>query len=168
MVIFTSSNVAGYGAEQDFDPANMILDWIRTSWTLADPAPHHPVNNPYGILFGLDYVGYHDFVAYASNRGHAPALMSVGGRMEWEVVDVAFIFNIRRYNVTAGDQIPEEVNVVIQYLEDKIDRNPRALRSQGIPYMQLITYSTGEREVYNQQCWELEVIIRCYYARINI
>lgn len=168
MVQFTSSKIAGLDREQDFDVANVVLDWIRNNWTLQNPAPYDKDTNPFGILFGLDYFGYHDFVAYASNHvGHRPKGMSIGGSLEEETVDISFYFTIRRYNPVAGEQLPPELNIVLNYLEDFIDYNPRGLKSQGIRYVHLDRHNTGEREMYGQQVFQLELVLRCKYYRIN-
>lgn len=165
---FSTSYIAGLGREQDFDVANIVLDWIRTNWTLENPAVYDKDLHPYGILFGLDYFGYHDFVAYASNHiGDRPKGMSIGGALESHVIDISFYFTIRRYNPVAGEQLPPEINIVMNYLEDFIDRNPHGLKNYGVRYIYLDRHNTGEREMYGQQIFMLELVLRGLYTRIN-
>jgi|SRR5215212_3052653 len=169
MVQFDASIVPRYNAEKDFDIPNVFIDWVRTNWTLDDPAPYNATTNPYGILFGLEYVGNHDLVAYCSNKiGHEPRLMSIGGKYEGHHEDISFCFTVRRHNIVAGEELPPEINKVMNYIEDLIDRNPRALNSWGIHNMILKTQRTGEKEIFAQQVFELEFIIRCYYMTINV
>lgn len=169
MPIFTKNWLSGLGRDASDSWDNIILNWFKDNWTLTTPALYHPDTNPFGVIFGYQYLGYFDFVAYASMLlGSRPELMSIGGRHENHIEDVTFSFSVRDYNLQSGDELPVEVTKVMEFVEDLVDANPRGLQDEGIRYMQLISQRNGEMEVFGQQVFRLDSVIRCIIPKINL
>jgi hypothetical protein len=166
---FTKNWLSGLGHDSTDSWDNILLNWIKQNWTLTEPALWHQTNKPFGVIFGSEYLGYFDFVAFAKlSDGARTELMSVGGRHENHIVDVTFSFSVRKYNTQAGDEIPIEVSNVFDFVEDLIDRNPRGLINEGIRYMKIQAARNGEQEVFGQQIYRLDFVIRCIIPKINL
>jgi|SRR5215217_602806 len=171
MVIFTKAWLSGLGRDQSNTWDNIFLNWIESNWTLTSPPKYNAVTAPFGVLFGEDYNGQWDFVAYSSIKdedGVVNENTTIGGRMSKEVVYITFCFTVRKYSVRTGDEIPIEVGNVIEFVEDLIDKNPRALRNEGILLMEFMNYNDGEYEIAGQQIYEIDFRIKCLVSRINL
>ena len=171
MVFFTKNYLVGLGREQSNSWENILLNWIKDNWTLQNPALWNQNTNPDGVLFGSEYVGEFDFVCYSKilqNNGGASRNAMLGGRYNIQSPVITFIFNVRDYSVRDGDQVPEEVTNVMEFIEDLIDRNPHGLRSEGVRKMWIINMTNGDREINAQQTYELRFDIQFLIAKVNL
>ena len=169
MPSFTKTWLSGLGRDENDTADNIILKWIKDKWTLTDPAPYNISTNPFGVIFGSQYLGYFDYVAYAKMEdGGRIELMSLGGRHDNYIKDVTFCFSVRNYHVSGGDEIPIQVNNVFDFVNNLVDSNPRGLQSEGMRYIKLISSRNGEQEKYGQQIYRLDFVIRCFMPKINL
>lgn len=173
MVIYTKSWLAGLGHDQTNLWENIFLDWIEDNWTLADPPKYHAVTAKHGVLFGSDYYGQWDYVCSSIvggkvGSGMSATRMSVGGRLDSNVVYITLVFSCRKYSAQQGDELAVQINNVSEFLEDLIDKNPKALQSEGIRFMNLESIYDGEVEIYGQQVYELKFVVKCLISRINL
>jgi hypothetical protein len=169
MPLFTKNWLSGLGRDASNAFENIMLQWFKDNWTLTDPALWHQQDNPFGVIFGTEYLGYFDYVAYTTlEDGARTELMSIGGRHENHIKDITFSFCVRNYSGVRGEEIPVQVNNVFEFVEDLIDSNPRGLASEGIRYMFLRAARNGEMEVYGQQIYHMDFVIRCIIPKINL
>jgi hypothetical protein len=169
MPSFTKTWLSGLGRDENATADNIILQWIKDNWTLTDPALYNQTTNPFGVIFGSEYLGYFDYVAYAKLvDGSRTELMSIGGRHDNYIKDVTFSFSVRNYHVSSGEEIPIQVSNVFDFVNDLVDYNPRGLQSEGMRYIKLLASRNGEMEVFGQQIYRLDFVIRCFMPKINL
>lgn len=171
MVIFTKSYLSGLNRDQSNTWDNIFLNWLENNWTLSTVPKYDPVTAKHGVLFGNDYYGQWDFVASAKiseNVGIENKGLSIGGRHDQDTIDISFSFSVRKYSGQQGDEIPQEVTFVMDFVENLIDTHAKDLQNEGIRYMKLIDQRDGEIEMYGQQIYEMRFIIRCLVSRINL
>jgi hypothetical protein len=169
--LFTKNWLSGLDRDQSNSWENIFLNWVEQNWTLPDPPKYDSVTAPYGVLFGTVYNGQWDYVVYTEIKegfGIEHQSLDIGGRLDRDIVNITLTFSLRNYSVQGGDEIPMQVAYVTDFIEDLIDSNPRALQNEGIRYMEYVTLSKGEKQMYGQQIFEMSFLIRCYVSRINL